>query len=150
MIAAFLGNGLFNGTYWNRQETMFERFFEQDATGTLKGLTLEWECPHCKGINFRILRHHESRSGEYRAPCRYCHTRCRVTFSPPAGIIPGEAEFMERLSDEEFLENEKEDLIRDFAEIEYMRRDNANPKAVLEKQKLLEDRITFFKRRRRL
>ena len=31
-----------------------------------------------------------------------------------------------------------------------MKRDNANPKAVVEKQRLLEDKITFFKRRRHL
>jgi hypothetical protein len=129
---------------------MFERFFEKDAGGTLKGLTLEWSCPHCKGINFRILQGHERGSGEYRSPCRYCRARCRVTFAPPTGVIPGEAEFMERLADEEFPADEQEDLIRDFAEIEYMRRDKASAKAVVEKQKLLEDKITFFKRRRRL
>jgi hypothetical protein len=129
---------------------MFERFFEKDTSGTLKGLTLEWACPHCNGINFRILRSQERESGEYRSPCRYCRTRCRVTFTPLTGLIPGEAEFMERLANEEFSAGEQEDLIRDFAEIEYMRRDKASPKAVVEKHKLLEDKITFFKRRRRL
>jgi len=129
---------------------MFERFFEKDASGTLKGLTLEWACPQCNGINFRILRDPERRLPEFRAPCRYCKTRCRVLFSPQSGSLPGEAAFMERLADEEFIEHEQEDLIRDFAEIEYMRYEKANPKAIAEKQRLLEDKITFFKRRRRM
>jgi len=50
--------------YWNVQDPMFERFFEKDAKGTLKGLTLEWACPHCNGINFRILQIHERGGGE--------------------------------------------------------------------------------------
>jgi phage FluMu protein Com len=129
---------------------MFERFFEQETPGTLKGLTLEWKCPHCAGINFRILRRTERESGTYHAPCRYCRAKCRAVFPPPVGIIEGEAEFMERITEEDFSAYEQEDLIRDFAEIEYMKRDNANPKAVVEKQKLLEDKITFFKRRRHL
>jgi len=129
---------------------MFERFFEKDAVGALKGLTLEWPCPRCNGINFRILRQAERRLPEFHATCRYCKTRCRVSFPPQAGSLPGEPAFMERLADEEFSEGEQEDLIRDFAEIEYMRYEKANPKAIGEKQKLLEDKITFFKRRRRM
>jgi len=57
---------------------------------------------------------------------------------------------MDRLANEEFSADEQEDLIRDFAEIEHMRRDKAHPMAIVEKQKLLEDKITFFKRLRRL
>jgi hypothetical protein len=129
---------------------MFERFFQHDTTGTLKGLTLEWKCPHCAGTNFRILRKSERDTGTYNVPCRYCRIKCRVTFPPPTGILAGETEFMERLSDEEFTDEEQTELIRDYAEIEYMKQDHANPKEVAGKQRLLEDKITFFKRRRRL
>jgi hypothetical protein len=129
---------------------MFGRLFEHDTTGTLKGLTLEWKCPDCAGLNFRILMKGERDSGQYHAPCRYCKVRCRVAFPPPEGIIAGESEFMERLSNEDFSSEEQTELIRDFAEIEYMKRDKADPKIVAGKQRLLEDKITFFKRRRRL
>jgi hypothetical protein len=57
---------------------------------------------------------------------------------------------MERLSDEHFTAEEQQELIRDFAEIEYMRADNANPREVTGKQRLLEDKIIFFKRRWRI
>jgi transcription elongation factor Elf1 len=129
---------------------MFERFFEKDATGALKGMTLEWQCPHCSGKNFRILEKSVRDSGQYHASCRYCRVRCHVVFTPPAKHIEGEEEFMERLSDEQFTEEEQQELVRDFAEIEYMRADNANPREVTGKQRLLEEKITFLKRRRRL
>lgn len=129
---------------------MFERFFEKETTGTLKGMTLEWQCPHCSGKNFRILTKSERHSGEYHASCRYCRARCRTTFVPPANPIEGEAEFMERLADEDFTAEEQQDLIRDFAEIEYMRCEDAKNREITGKQRLLEEKITFFKRRRRL
>jgi hypothetical protein len=129
---------------------MFERFFEKETSGTLKGMTLEWQCPHCLGKNFRILPKSERDSGEFHASCRYCRARCRIPFKPPAGSIEGEAEFMERLAFEDFAAEEQQDLVRDFAEIEYMRFENANNREITGKQKLLEEKITFFKRRRRL
>lgn len=130
--------------------SMFERLFAKDAQGVLKGMTLEWQCPSCAGRNFRILPAGARGAGEYHAPCRYCRTKCRVLFSPPAGTLEGEAGFLERLSNEDFSAEEQTELIRDFAEIEYMRADHANPKEVAGKQRLLEEKITFFKRRRRL
>jgi hypothetical protein len=129
---------------------MFERFFEKDAPGALKGMTIEWQCPHCSGKNFRILQKSVRDSGEYHASCRYCRVRCHIVFTPPAERIEGETEFMERLVDEDFTAEEQQDLIRDFAEIEYMRADHANPREVTGKQRLLEEKITFYKRRRRL
>jgi hypothetical protein len=129
---------------------MFERFFEKETSGTLKGMTLEWECPNCSGKNFRILNIAERGAGEYHAHCRYCRVRYRIAFPPPAGSIEGEDAFMERLSDEHFTTDEQRELVRDFAEIEYMRSDNANPRQVTGKERLLEEKITFFKRRRRM
>jgi rubredoxin len=129
---------------------MFERFFEKEATGALKGMTLEWACPRCSGKNFRILPFDERRTGEHHDHCRYCRMNYRVTFPPPAENIEGEAEFYERLSDEYFTAEEQQDLLRDYAEIEYMRADNANPREVAGKGRLLEEKIVFFKRRRRL
>jgi hypothetical protein len=73
-----------------------------------------------------------------------------VNYPSSETVIEGEAEFMERLTEAEFFEDEEMDLIRDFAEIEYLKRDGASPKAIREKQNLLEDKITFYKRRRRL
>lgn len=129
---------------------MFERFFEKETKGTLKGMTLEWECPRCSGKNFRILKIEERRSGEHHDHCRYCKARCRVAFIPPAGRIEGEAEFMEQLADEDFSAEEQQELVRDFAEIGYMRYENPNNREIPGKQRLLEEKITFFKRSRRL
>ena len=129
---------------------MLERFFEKDSGGTLKGMTLEWACPHCSGKNFRILTKSERDSGEYHAPCRYCRARCRVAFDPPANPIKGEVEFMERLADEDFSAEEQQDLIRDFAEIGYMQCENPANREIAGKERLLEEKITFFKRRRRM
>lgn len=128
---------------------MLERFFEKETNGALKGMTLEWLCPHCSGKNFRILSRLERESGEYHTTCRYCRARCRVTFTPPA-LIKGEEEFMDRLADEDFSAEEQQDLIRDFAEIEYMRCENPGNREIAGKQRLLEEKIAFFKRRRRL
>jgi hypothetical protein len=129
---------------------MFERFFEKEATGALKGMTLEWQCPHCSGKNFRILSRIERDSGQYHASCRYCKTRCGVIFVPPAAGIEGEVVFMERLAEEDFSADEQDDLVRDFAEIEYMRCENPGNREITGKQRLLEEKIAFFKRRRRL
>jgi hypothetical protein len=128
---------------------MFERLFEKEVNGALKGMTLEWVCQSCAGTNFRLLSPDERGGGEHHDHCRYCRAKCRVSFPPPAGSLEGEAEFMERLSLEHFTAEEQQELIRDFAEIEYMRADNANPREVTGKQRLLEDKIVFFKRRRR-
>lgn len=129
---------------------VFERFFEKETNGTLKGMTLEWICPHCSGKNFRILEKSGRDSGEYHASCRYCRARCRVVFIPPVDRIAGEAEFMDQLEREDFPHEEQQDLIRDFAEIEYMRFENAQNREIRGKERLLEDKILFFKRRRRL
>jgi len=129
---------------------MFERLFEKEAHGALRGMTPEWVCPSSAGINFRLLSPDDRGSGEHHDRCRYCRTKCRVSFPPPAGPLEGEAGFMERLSDEHFTEEEQQELIRDFAEIEYMRADKANPREVTGKQRLLEDKIIIIKRRRRL
>jgi len=128
---------------------MLERFFEKDTKGTLKGMTLEWACPRCAGKNFRILRIEERRSGEHHDHCRYCKARFHVAFTP-SDQIEGEAAFMERLEDEEFSAEEQQELVRDFAEIGYMRYENPGNREITGKQRLLEEKITFFKRRRRL
>jgi hypothetical protein len=129
---------------------MFERFFEKDARGILKGMTLEWACPRCSGKNFRILPVEERRTGEHHDHCRYCRVKYRVGFPPAAEPVEGEEGFSERLSDEHFTAEERQELFRDFAEIEYMRADNANPREVTGKQRLLEEKIVFFRRRGRM
>jgi hypothetical protein len=129
---------------------MFERLFEKETKGTLKGMTLEWVCPSCAGTNFRLLAPEDRGNGTHHDHCRYCRTKFRVLFPPPAGPLESEAGFMERLSGEHFTAEEQQELIRDFAEVEYMRADNANPREVTGKQRLLEEKIIFFKRRRRL
>jgi hypothetical protein len=128
---------------------MFESLFEKDAAGTLKGLTLEWVCPKCEGRNFRILSKGERRSGEYHSRCRYCRTKCGVTFPPQERDVGGEAEFMERIRNEDFTEEERTDMIRDFAEIASLIADKALPGVITEKKKALEDKIAYAKRRRR-
>ena len=42
------------------------------------------------------------------------------------------------------------DLIRDFAEIEYMRSENPKNPEISGKKRLIEEKFSFFKRRRRL
>jgi len=129
---------------------MFEWLFEKKADGVMKGMTLEWMCPACAGINFRILSAAERGTGEYHSHCRYCNVKYHIAFPPPAQGISGEAEFYERLEDEHFTEEEQRELIRDFAEIEHMRADNANPREVTGKGRMLEEKIVFFKHRRRM
>jgi transcription elongation factor Elf1 len=129
---------------------MFEQFIEHDTEGKVKGLTLEWQCPKCAGLNFRILMSKQRSTGEYHTRCRYCKAKYRVKFPAVEKPVPGEAEFMERLSKEDFSPEENTDMIKDFAEIEYMRVDNALPAVLRGKQKLLEEKIAFAKKQRRL
>ena len=128
---------------------MFERFFEQAAGGVLKALTLEWKCPQCEGINFRILTRRERAGGEYHTRCRYCRAKFGVSFPIPAKPVEGEAEFLNRIADDEFTDEERTDMIRDFAEIASLRVDGAVTGILKEKEKALEAKIAFARRRRR-
>jgi transcription elongation factor Elf1 len=128
---------------------MFESFFSKHAEGILKALTLEWACPKCDGKNFRILSVKDRLAGEYISRCRYCRTKCQVTFPPPLSPVEGEAEFRDLIQDEDFTPEEQIDMIRDFAEIASLAVDNAPPGVIQEKKKALEAKIIFAKRRRR-
>ncbi len=128
---------------------MFEKFFSRDTSGTIKGLTLEWQCPDCAGLNFRILSRGDRHAGEYPTRCRYCKAKFRVLFEPPKNPVEGEDAFMDLLDAEDFSDDEKTDMIRDFAEIAALRADAALPKTIREKEKALEIKIDFAKRRRR-
>ena len=128
---------------------MFDWLFEKDAEGTLKALTLEWTCRKCEGRNFRILEKRDRLSGQYHGRCRYCHTKCGVTFPPQGHDVNGEAEFMDRISDEDFTAEERTDMFRDFAEIASLEVDGAPPGVMREKNRALEEKIAFAKRRRR-
>jgi hypothetical protein len=130
-------------------QRMFERFFEQAAQGVLKALTLEWQCTKCDGINFRILTRGQRAGGEYHTRCRYCRTKFGVSFPVPEGPVEGEDAFMERIADDEFSDEERTDMIRDFAEIASLRVDGAPPGLLKEKEKALEGKIAFARRRRR-
>jgi transcription elongation factor Elf1 len=129
---------------------MFDQFIEHDTEGTLKALTLEWKCPKCEGLNFKILLSKQRVTGKYHTRCRYCKAKYRVKFPVIEKPIAGEEEFMDRITLEKFTPEEQMDMIRDFAEIEYMRVDKALPNVVAGKQRALEEKITFAKRRRRL
>jgi transcription elongation factor Elf1 len=128
---------------------MFESLFSKQAEGILKALTLEWSCPKCDGRNFRILSVKDRMAGEYHSKCRYCRAKCQVSFPPQADPVIGEAEFRDRIQDEDFTPEEQLDMIRDFAEIASLVVDNALPGVIQEKKKALEAKITFAKRRRR-
>ena len=128
---------------------MFERFFEQDKEGVLKALTLEWLCPECEGMNFRILTRNQRTTGVYHTRCRYCRAKFRVSFRIPERPVEGEDAIMERIADPEFTHEERTDMIRDFAEIASLRVDKAIPGLIREKEKALEAKIAFAKRRRR-
>lgn len=128
---------------------MFERFFERDTSGTIKGLTLEWQCPDCAGLNFRLLGRSDRHAGKYSTRCRYCKAKFRVLFEKPDGPVEGEDAFMDLLDLEDFSGEERTDMIRDFAEIAALRADGALPKTIKEKEKALELKIDFAKRRRR-
>lgn len=128
---------------------MFERFFERDTTGTVKGLTLEWKCPDCAGLNFRILGRSNRGSGEYRTHCRYCKAKFRTLFEKDDRPVDGETEFMDLLDEEDFSAEERTDMIRDFAEIVALRVEGAATVELKKKEKALELKIDFAKRRRR-
>lgn len=128
---------------------MFERFFERDTRGTIKGLTLEWKCPDCAGLNFRILGRGDRHAGKYSTRCRYCKAKFCALFEPPIRPVDGEDVFMELLDAEEFSHDERTDMIRDFAEIAALQADSALPKTIKEKEKALELKFDFAKRRRR-
>ncbi|MFA4876799.1 MAG: hypothetical protein WC586_05260 [Methanoregula sp.] len=128
---------------------MFDSLFEHETSGALKAMTLEWKCPKCEGLNFRILRKDVREIGLYHTRCRYCKAKYRVSYPNPGRIIVGEDEFMDRIFDEDFTDEEQQDMIKDYAEIEYLKVDHAAPGLIKEKQKALEDKITFAKRRRR-
>jgi rubredoxin len=132
------------------REIMFDQIIEHDAEGDLKALTLEWLCPKCAGLNFKILFTRQRGTGEYHTRCRYCRAKFRVKFPVPENPVAGEKEFMERLSLEDFTPEEQMDMVKDFAEIEYLRVDGALPGLIKGKQKALEEKIAFAKRRRRL
>jgi len=127
---------------------MFERFFEHDTDGVLKGLTLEWKCPKCEGLNFRLILKGQRDAGTYHTRCRYCKAKYLVTYPLPERAIEGEEEFLERLSREDFSREEEMDMIKDFAEIAALKVDQAPPGVIRQKQKALEDKISFAKRRR--
>lgn len=128
---------------------MFERFFSRDGTGTVRGMTLEWQCPDCAGLNFRILGWADRKKGVYPARCRYCKAKFSIAFDIPAGPVAGEAEFLGNLGMEDFTAEEKTDMVRDFAEIASLRADGALPGTIAEKEKALEAKIAFARRRRR-
>jgi hypothetical protein len=128
---------------------MFDSFFEKHAGGILKALTLEWSCPNCEGMNFRILSQKERAEGEYHGRCRYCRTKCRVSFVPPKTAVEGEIEFLNRINYEDFTDEERIDMLRDFAEIASLIVDKTAPGIIREKRKALEEKIAFAKLRRR-
>jgi phage FluMu protein Com len=129
---------------------MFDRFFEQDTHGVLKGLTLEWKCPTCKGLNFRLILIGQRNSGICHTQCRDCKAKYRVDYPVPDRAIEGEEEFLERLSDEDFTSEEELDMIKDFAEIAALKVDSAPLLIIKGKEKALEEKIVLAKRRRRL
>lgn len=128
---------------------MFDSLFEHDTSGTLKALTLEWQCPRCQGLNFKLLMKHARETGLYHTRCRYCRAKYRVSYPDAGRLIPGEDEFMERIAEEDFSEAEMQDMIKDYAEIEYLRSDRAAPGVIREKQKALEEKIALAKRLKR-
>jgi hypothetical protein len=128
---------------------MFERFFEQDTKGELKGLTLEWTCTKCDGLNFKLILKEDRNRGDCHARCRYCRAKYRVQYPVPAKPVEGEDEFLERMSREDFTRDEELDMIKDFAEIAALKVDKGPPGVILVKQKALEEKFAFTKRRRR-
>ena len=106
---------------------MFDTLFEHETGGTLKALTLEWKCPRCEGLNFRILQKDVREIGLYHTRCRDRKAKYRVNYPNPEQVIPGEDEFMEMISEEDFTDEEQQDMIKDYAEIEYLKADRPNP-----------------------
>jgi phage FluMu protein Com len=128
---------------------MFDRLFEHDASGVLKGLTLEWKCPKCEGLNFKLILKGERNIGNYHTHCRYCKAKFRVEYPVPKKAIEGEEEFLERLSNEDFTHEEEMDMIKDFAEIAALKVDGAPLLIIKGKENALEEKIMFAKRRTR-
>ena len=128
---------------------MFDQFFEHDTSGVLKGLTLEWKCPKCEGLNFKLILKEQRNIGDYHTRCRYCKAKYRVDYPVPQRAIEGEEKFLERLSYEDFSREEELDMIKDFAEIAALKIDHAPPGVIKEKQKALEEKIAYAKRRMR-
>ena len=64
------------------QFTMFEKFIEHDTEGKIKALTLEWQCPTCAGLNFKILLIQTTRDRRIPYPVQ-------VLQSKIPGEIPG-------------------------------------------------------------
>lgn len=129
---------------------MFDRFFEHDTDGVLKGLTLEWKCPKCEGLNFKLILKDQRNSGESHAHCRYCKAKFRVNYPVPDKAIEGEAEFLERLAEEDFTQEEELDMIKDFAEIAALKVDRAPLLIIKGKENALEEKIVLARRRRLL
>ena len=129
---------------------MFEQFFEHDTSGVLKGLTLEWKCPKCEGLNFILILIGQRNIGNCHTHCRDCKAKYRVEYPVPVPPIEGEKEFLERLSHEDFTPEEDLDMIKDFAEIAALKVDHALPLIIKGKQNALEEKILLAKRRMRL
>jgi|GEM_PF-777569 len=129
--------------------SIFDRLFEHKTQGVLKAMTLEWTCPKCAGNNYKLLRQAIRKSGTFHTRCRYCRAKFEVDFPDGEKTVPGEDEFLKRLSLEDFTREEDDDLIRDFAEIVALKAENAKRGYIGEKEKALEKRIAFLKIRRR-
>jgi transcription elongation factor Elf1 len=128
---------------------MFERFFERNGQGTVRGLTLEWKCPDCAGLNFRILSRADRATGAYHTRCRYCRAKFSVAFPVQDTPVNGEDAFMDELEAEDFSDEEKTDMIRDFAEIASLKADRALPGVIREKERALAEKMDIARRWRR-
>ena len=128
---------------------MFDRFLEHDASGVLKGLTLEWKCPGCEGLNFKLILKEERNTGDNHTRCRYCKAKYRVNYPVPDKAVEGEEVFLARLSQEDFTQEEEIDMIKDFAEIAALKVDRAPLLIIKGKQNALEEKIMLAKRRMR-
>jgi rubredoxin len=126
---------------------MFERFFEHDTTGIVKGLTLEWKCPKCNRLNFKLIFMGQRNIGICSTYCRDCKAKYRVEYPVPVPPVEGEKEFLERLSDEDFTSEEEFDMYKDFAEIASLKVDHAPLLIIKGKQNALEEKILYAKRR---
>jgi hypothetical protein len=129
--------------------SILDRLFEHKTQGVLKGMTLEWSCPKCAGNNYKLLRQDTRKTGTYHTRCRYCKAKFELEFPDGDKIVPGENEFLKRLSLEDFTEEEDHELIKDFAEIVTLKAENTPRGYIGEKEKALEKKIAFLKIRRR-
>ncbi|MEI8332099.1 MAG: hypothetical protein WCF90_10720 [Methanomicrobiales archaeon] len=96
---------------------MSERFFQHTTNSVIKGLSLEWKCPNCEGLNFKIILRGQRRSGDYHTCCRCCKSKYRLVYPTPEKEIEGDVEFLERLYQEDLTREEELDMIKDFDEI---------------------------------